>query len=140
LALVAAPAAVAALTPEATAVAGGAGAVAAKGGALPNQLGRAGEQAVRAVADVGDKVAILVNGRVRVPDGITNTVVTEIKNVGRQSYTLQLKDSVQYARDTGRAFELWLRGGPNPTDVSAPLQNAIRAGDIVLRAIPTVTP
>lgn len=71
------------------------------------------------------------------PDGLTNTILNEVKNVGRLAYTQQLRDYAQCAADTGRAFQLWVRGG---TVLSPQLQNAVRTGEVTLRTIPTVTP
>lgn len=55
---------------------------AARGGAGVVRVGQAGEAAVRSVADIGPKVAIEVAGRTRIPDGLTSTVLTEVKKRG----------------------------------------------------------
>lgn len=47
----------------------------------------------------------------------------EVKNVQKQSYTQQLKDSVKIAKAQGKTFELWTR--PN-TILSGPLQEAVK--------------
>jgi hypothetical protein len=76
---------------------------------------------------------ITVNGATRIPDGLTGTVLSEVKNVGALSYTQQLRDFVAFARQSGRQFDLYLR--PN-TQLSGSLQDAVRAGEINLRYIP----
>ncbi|MFE0759374.1 hypothetical protein ACFW16_35850 [Inquilinus sp. NPDC058860] len=40
------------------------------GGLTPNQVGKVGEDAVRAVYDIGAKTTISINGVTRVPDGL----------------------------------------------------------------------
>lgn len=57
-----------------------------------------------------------------IPDGITAKYVQEVKNVKRLSYTLQLKDSMQLAKDMGKTLELFIR--PD-TYLTAPLRKAI---------------
>jgi hypothetical protein len=52
---------------------------------------------VRSAADIGEKALIRVAGRTRIPDGLTNTVWTEVKNVSSLSYTQQLRDFATYA-------------------------------------------
>jgi RHS repeat-associated protein len=65
---------------------------AARGGAQAVRVGQAGEDAVRAANDIGPKVIIDVAGRTRIPDGLTPTVLSEVKNVQSLSYTQQLRD------------------------------------------------
>ena len=101
--------------------------------ATPNAIGKAGEAAVRAAVDIGPKVPIQVAGRTRIPDGLTNTVLSEVKNVQSLSYTQQLRDFASFAQQTGRQFHLYVR--PN-TQLSGPLTEAVQAGQIHLRFIP----
>lgn len=75
------------------------------------QLGRSGEAAVRAIYNIGAKTRILVNGRARVPDGLTATVLSEVKNVRSLGYTRQLQDYARYAADKGLRFDLYVRPG-----------------------------
>jgi YD repeat-containing protein len=105
----------------------------AKGGAAAVRTGQAGERAVRKAYDIGDKVPIRVAGRTRVPDGLTASTVSEVKNVQSLSYTSQIRDYVQYARQTDRVVELYVRGGNSGTRLSGPLQNAIRDPNVPLR-------
>lgn len=102
-----------------------ASAAAAKNGAEIVRLGQAGEDAVRGAFDIGLKKAAEIDGRKRIFDGLTDEAVSEVKNVARQSFTRQLKDSLKFAKDTGRVFDLYVRGGANPTTLSGPLQDAI---------------
>ena len=55
------------------------------------------------------KRAIRINGRVRIPDELTQTPLKEVKNVKYISNTLQLRDFADYAKITGRTLELWVR-------------------------------
>jgi len=103
------------------------------GGAGVVRVGQAGEAAVRAAADIGEKVPIEIAGRVRIPDGITSTVLTEVKNVQSLSYTQQLRDFASYARENGLRFDLWVRPS---TQLSGPLAEEVANGVINLRFIP----
>lgn len=103
------------------------------GGALVVRAGQMGEAAVRSTVDIGQKVAIQVAGRVRIPDGLLNKVMTEIKNVGSLSYTQQLRDFVNYASQHGLRFDLWVRSN---SQLSGPLVQEVANGVINLRTIP----
>jgi RHS repeat-associated protein len=65
----------------------------------------------------------------RVPDALTETTLTEVKNVAYQSYTSQLRDFAQYASSTGRTFKLIVRTN---TVLSRGLQRAVNSGQINL--------
>ncbi|WP_395708201.1 RHS repeat-associated core domain-containing protein [Reyranella sp.] len=97
------------------------------------QLGQAGEAAVRAVYDIGDKLSFNVGGSTRVPDGVTPNTLSEVKNVGYQAFTQQLRDYSYIAQQNTSTFNLFLR--PN-TDVSGPLQDAFDSGLINRLTIP----
>jgi hypothetical protein len=101
--------------------------------ASAQHVGRAGEAAVRAAFDIGPATRIAVNGATRIPDGLTATVLSEVKNVRALSYSQQLRDYASFARETGRQFDLYVR--PN-TQLSAPLQHAWRSGEINIKVIP----
>ena len=103
------------------------------GGARPVRIGQAGEAAVRRVHDIGPKRPIDINGRRRIPDGITPQVLTEVKNVRRLSFTRQLRDFADFAEQTGRRFDLFVR---RDTLLSGPLSDAIESGLINRRYIP----
>ena len=107
--------------------------VAANGGAASVRLGQAGENAVRGAYDIGPKASADIAGRTRIFDGLTDSAVSEVKNVARQSLTLQLRDSLSYAQSTGRTFNLYVR---QDTYLTGPLRDAIARGDIGLRFIP----
>jgi hypothetical protein len=96
-------------------------------------VGQAGEAAVRAAVNIGPKEAIKVAGRTRIPDGLTRTVLSEVKNVKSLSFTQQLRDFSSFAQQTGRRFDLFVRPG---TQLSGPLQQAVQQGTINLRFIP----
>lgn len=105
----------------------------ARGGADVVRVGQVGEAAVRGVAAIGPKVAIDIAGRARIPDGLTGTVLTEVKNVGSLSYTQQLRDFAAHASANGLRFDLWVRPS---TTLSEPLKQAVANGTINLRVIP----
>lgn len=109
---------------------------AARGGVGPVRVFQAGEAAVRAVYDIGKKRTVVIGGRTRILDGLNAEAVSEMKNVRYQAYTQQLRDSLAYAQEKGLRFDLYVRGGANPTTLSGPLEAAVRSGDITLRAIP----
>lgn len=73
----------------------------------PNDIGKMGE--MLAGIDPKAKTIIEINGRRRIPDAMTDTLLKEVKNVKYISNTQQLRDFAQYANDTGRALELWVR-------------------------------
>ncbi|MEZ5306098.1 MAG: putative toxin [Pyrinomonadaceae bacterium] len=99
-----------------------------------NQIGMEGEVAVKNAYDIGSKIKIRVNGRNRIPDGINDFAVSEVKNVERLSYTRQLKDYADYAGDTGRSFDLYVRKN---TNLSGPLQVARDQGFLnIIRFLP----
>ena len=59
--------------------------------------------------------------RHRYIDGLNSQAVSEVKNVGRQSLTLQLRDDIDHARANGLRFDLYVRGS---TQLSGPLVRA----------------
>jgi len=109
---------------------------AANGGANAVRLGQAGENAVRGAYQIGDKTPFNVLGRDRVADGMTSTTISEVKNVRYQAYTQQLKDYVTHSIDRGLRFDLYVRGGANPTILSPQLEEAVGLGQVTLRYIP----
>jgi RHS repeat-associated protein len=66
----------------------------------------------------------------RIPDGLTNTVLSEVKNVGQLSFTNQLRDFASYAQSNGLNFNLYVRP---TTQLSGPLQQAINEGQVMLK-------
>ncbi|WP_179251328.1 RHS repeat-associated core domain-containing protein [Enemella evansiae] len=95
-----------------------------------------GKPAVRSRYNIGPKETRVVNGRTRIFDGLNRFAVSEVKNVKYQAFTQQLKDSLAYAQSSGLRFDLYVRGGSNPTVLSGPLGAAIRNKLIRLRYIP----
>lgn len=109
---------------------------AAEGGANAVRLGQAGEDAVRGAYDIGPKFTTEINGRIRIFDGLSDEAVSEVKNVGYQAYTQQLKDSLAYAEQNGLYFDLYVRSGGG-TRLSGPLADAIASNPLFrLRYIP----
>jgi RHS repeat-associated protein len=105
----------------------------AKGGVVATRIGEAGEAAVRAAYNIGPKEAIEIAGRTRFPDGLTRTVLSEVKNTASVRYTQQLRDFAEYARAKGLRFDLYVRPG---AELSGPLRAAEAAGDIRILEIP----
>jgi hypothetical protein len=102
------------------------------GPALARSLGQAGEDAV---GITGPKTAIEIpgSGQIRIPDALTDTTLTEVKNVNSLSYTQQLRDFSTYSQQNGLNFELYVRPS---TQLSGPLQQAVTNGQITLKFIP----
>lgn len=104
-----------------------------RGGAEAVRVGQAGEAAVRAAVNIGEKSAITVGTRTRIPDGLTSSVLSEVKNVKSLSYTQQLRDFTQFSQDKGLRFDLYIKPG---AEISKPLQDAIDRGLINRLDIP----
>ena len=88
------------------------------------------------MAGVGSKTKIpSLSGtaKYRIPDGLSSTTLTEVKNVSILSYTRQLRDFNLHSQKYGLRFELFTR--PN-TRLSGPLMDQISNGNIILRTIP----
>jgi hypothetical protein len=98
-------------------------------------LGRQGEVAAGIPKNTERIDSLSGTANYRVPDGLDHDakVISEVKNVGKPSYTAQIRDFDLYAQQNGYTFELWLRPGVKP---SGPLQEAIDAGRITRRDIP----
>ncbi len=95
-------------------------------------VGELGEAAVRAAHDIGPKELVEMFGRNRYPDGVLQDVLSEVKNVARQSYTRQLRDYAAYAAANGMRFDLYVRaeGG---TQLAGTLRAAVDAGEVFLK-------
>jgi RHS repeat-associated protein len=91
--------------------------------------GKAGEAAVRSLYDIGSKPKkpILMNGKGRIPDGVTGTALSEVKNVKTQSLTRQLRDDIDYAKNNGLDMNLYIN---ESAELSKPLKQAEKSGDI----------
>jgi Restriction endonuclease fold toxin 7 len=95
-------------------------------------VGELGEAAVRAAHYIGPKKMITMFGRSRYPDGILPAVLSEVKNVAKLSYTRQLRDYAQYAKDTGRIFDLYVRADGG-TKLNSVMRAAVDRGEIYLK-------
>ncbi|PPT26960.1 hypothetical protein XabCFBP2524_22360, partial [Xanthomonas axonopodis pv. begoniae] len=113
----------------------GAGFKLAGGGLMAVRLGRMGEDAVHAAYDIGGKEFFVLNGRLRMPDGINWTLgtISEVKNTQSLSYTRQLRDYVSFSKANGLDFHLYVRPGAK---LSGPLEAAVKSKEIILRDIP----
>jgi len=96
-------------------------------------LGAAGEAAVRAGFDIGPRESITVLGRTRIPDGITRTALSEVKNVARLSLSSQLRDYAFFARQSALSFDLYVRP---TTSLSGPLEQLASDGGVNILRIP----
>ena len=67
---------------------------------------------------------VIIKWRSRVPDFIdeANNVIAESKNVAKLSYTKQLHDYVDKAKDMGTQLKLYVR---HDTKLSGPLKTAV---------------
>ena len=96
-----------------------------------NELGKIGE---RASGIIKNTTTIKINGRMRVPDGYDSHMwLQEVKNVKYMSYTSQLRDYFSYASENHLKMELYIR---RTTQLSSPLQNAIKSHGVVVRYLP----
>lgn len=70
----------------------------------------------------------------RIPDELLHDeeILREIKNVSSQSYTNQLRDFNEWAKQNGYTFILEIKSWAK---LSGPLQEAINKGEIILRSI-----
>lgn len=70
----------------------------------------------------------------RVPDAITATTVTEVKNVSSLSLTSQIEDFLLYSQREGLTFNLIVRSN---TTLSGPLQTLVDSGQVnLVRMLP----
>jgi RHS repeat-associated protein len=98
-----------------------------------SEVGAAGEAAVRGAYEIGPRASFTIEGRLRIPDGLTSSTLSEVKNVERLSFTGQLRDYSAFARSVGLNFDLYAR---STTRFSGPLAEAIQNGTINSRHIP----
>ncbi len=92
-------------------------------------LGAAGE---RAAGITGPKTGIMINGKMRFPDAITESALIEVKNVKSLNFTKQLRDYQTIAQQRNLNFILYTRAN---TTLSGPLKNAISNGSITHKII-----
>ena len=101
---------------------------------LARQLGKEGENAAGIVNAKQRIPSLSGTAKYRIPDELLQDqkILREIKNVSSQSYTNQLKDFNAWAKQNGYQFILEVRPGAK---LSGPLQEAIKAGEIILKNI-----
>jgi hypothetical protein len=101
---------------------------------LARRLGREGEAAAGIKHNTRRIDSITGSKPFRVPDGLTGTTLSEVKNVASLSFTKQIQDSLYYALTRNLEFELFVR---ESTKLAKPLRDVIDAGFITLK---TLTP
>ena len=106
-----------------------------KGIAKSRALGKAGEEAVKEIFDIGDKVSFRIGTRLRRPDGQNDTLktVSEVKNVVSQDFTPQLQDYLAYSMMIGFQLTLYTRSN---TIIEPLLKAQIDNGNIIRLNIP----
>lgn len=93
-----------------------------------------GAQGEAAVGWIGAKYAITTAaGRTFIADGVTFASVNEVKNVARLSLTPQIRAFGDFAVQSGRQFNLWIR---SDTVLSAPLQRYLQSIGAQIKTIP----
>jgi hypothetical protein len=103
------------------------------GTALARSVGNAGEAAAGIAKNTTRIASSTGTAAFRVPDGLTTTTLTEVKNVAKLSLTNQLRDFAAFAAETKRGFDLVVREG---TRLTKPLQEFIRNQGINLKFLP----
>ena len=98
-------------------------------------VGKAGEEAAGIVKNTEHIDSLSGEAAYRIPDEMTATTLTEVKNVAEQSFTSQIQDELHYAMMEGKQFILKIRPGTQ-TQLSQPLQDAINAGYIKVAYLP----
>lgn len=98
----------------------------------PQALGKIGEIASGLEKNTERIPSVSNTAKYRIPDGLNHAskTISEVKNVGYQSLTNQLRDSLSYAQSRGYRFDLYIR--PD-TKLSGPLQQVINSGQIIIK-------
>jgi hypothetical protein len=96
------------------------------------RIGEQGERSSNTVKNTQRIPSTSRPGQYRIPDGLDEATLTEIKNVAKLSNTSQLRDFLEHAKNTNRTFILETR---QSTKISGPLQNLIDDGLIDHRII-----
>lgn len=97
----------------------------------PTTVGRVGE-AVAGIPTGLKKTPIEINGRTRIPDLLTTTLLKEVKNVAKLSKTVQIQDFADFAKKNDLLFELWIR---ESTKLSGPLKQLIKDNGIIIEIL-----
>lgn len=106
---------------------------ATSGTTLARTLGAAGEAASGLVKNTERIPSATGTAAYRIPDGLTASTLSEVKNVANLSLTNQIRDFAAFAQSTGRNFELFVRSN---TQLSGPLQQFIKDANIILKTLP----
>jgi 5,10-methenyltetrahydromethanopterin hydrogenase len=88
--------------------------------------GAEGESAVRAVYHIGPKIGSVVGRRARVPDVLTATTLSEVKNLASIHYSSQLRPYVAYSQANGLQFDLYTHLTAPRADLAAGAVTNIR--------------
>ncbi len=100
------------------------------------KVGRAGEDFIKAGGwKIGNRGYFVVNMRKRVSDGLTEDVLSEIKNVRRLSLTLQLRDYLKYAEENELIMQVFVREGEGTVLSKALLELEEKGAIKILRVI-----
>jgi hypothetical protein len=101
---------------------------------LSNQgRGGAAEDAVPGEQNTQRIVSLTGTAKFRIPDRLTNTTITEIKNVRYQSLTGQIRDLILYAQQNHLSFKLIVG---QKTRLSGPLERAVGLDNITRMPFP----
>jgi hypothetical protein len=113
---------------------GALGARTAVGGIIESRaLGIAGEAAAGIIKNTSRIASATRTAAFRVPDALSATTLTEVKNVAKLSLSNQIRDFAAFARATGRGFDLVVREN---TKLTAPLREFIKKEGINLKFLP----
>ena len=113
--------------------AAGTTAVESTGTQLARTLGVEGEDAVGIVGAKTRIPSLTGTATYRIPDRLTALTLEEVKNVQRLGLTNQIKDFNLFSKQTGRQFIIYTRSN---TEFTAPMQNLINQGQVVMKNIP----
>jgi hypothetical protein len=80
-----------------------------RGGKGPNDVGKDGERRVGLTGPKARIPSLTGTAEYRVPDGLTEVTIEEVKNAAKVSTSNQLRDFLTYAKATNRTFILWVR-------------------------------
>ena len=96
------------------------------------RIGQQGEASSTIVKNTTRIDSVTRPGRYRIPDGLDDLTLTEIKNVAKLSNTSQLRDFLAHSQANGLTFVLETRAA---TRLSGPLKDLIDRGLIIHKVI-----
>ena len=111
---------------------GGAGRV-GSGIAQARALGQAGEAAAGIVKNTEHIPSATGTAAYRIPDGLTPSTLTEVKNVAKLALTNQIRDFAAIAKATGKGFDLIVR---STTEFTGSLREFIAKQGINVKFLP----